>query len=403
MARLFDDAASDYLELGSTPVTAVPLTLAAWFNKDDTAITGTVLAIGNNTAGGTNDRFRIRYGGAEDVFAETRSTLAAGEAQTTGGGSNNIWTHGAAVFAATNSRTAYRDGANSASNVTDVTPLSLNVVNIGCNYATIGGRQLFWSGSIAEAAIWNRALSVAEVFSLAQGYSPLFFPHGRVFYLPLNSEILGVDLDNLDGGDPVATGTTRSNHPKIIYPNQLFFKKAASLGAATISAITAELIFEGKAADISTQIAVPTASFSFGTPSPSIKGGASVRPNPGAFIFEGQSPRIAGGSTITPSPGAFLLDGQAPSIKGGASVRPDPGSIVFDGQIPIVTQGISAIQPPSGEIVFSGQEPSVIASVPKSYRYSVNKAPSVSMYDSTREKGKTVGSDEVSDISDIDI
>ena len=51
MARLFDDASSEYLHLGSTPVTAAPFSWAAWIYSDVANIDQTAVAI-TDTAGG---------------------------------------------------------------------------------------------------------------------------------------------------------------------------------------------------------------------------------------------------------------------------------------------------------------------------------------------------------------
>ena len=52
-------------------------------------------------------------------------------------------------------------------------------------------KQNYCDGSLAEAAIWNAALSDAEVAALATGVSPLLVrPGSLVFYAPLARDLL---------------------------------------------------------------------------------------------------------------------------------------------------------------------------------------------------------------------
>lgn len=74
------------------------------------------------------------------------------------------------------------------------------------------------SGLIAEAAIWNAALTDAEVAVLAAGYSPLLVrSQSLVFYIPLVREILdvvgGVTITNNNG-------STVGDHCRIILPTR---------------------------------------------------------------------------------------------------------------------------------------------------------------------------------------
>jgi hypothetical protein len=43
MARAFDDGSSQYLQVGSTPVSAAPLSVAAWFKTDDLTADQTII------------------------------------------------------------------------------------------------------------------------------------------------------------------------------------------------------------------------------------------------------------------------------------------------------------------------------------------------------------------------
>jgi hypothetical protein len=118
----------------------------------------------------------------------------------------------AAVFVSAASRTAYFNGVASAENTTSVTPLTFDAAAIGAR--AIGGSYgLYADGKIADAAIWNVALTAAEIASLAKGISPrLIRPQSLVFYAPLIRDLIdvkgGLALTNVNTA-------TVSPHPRI--------------------------------------------------------------------------------------------------------------------------------------------------------------------------------------------
>jgi hypothetical protein len=157
----FDDGDSEYLHYSGVPVSAVPLTLAAWVNFDDLN-TGTecIISIGDNDA---SDRFRLIFAEFWNIGANTNGNTA----WTSVGPSINTWHNGVAVFSASDSRIAYLDGGNSGSESTDVSP-TVDRTTIGAMYNDTQGDNISdeLSGKIAEVRIYNRALSDAEVAAL---------------------------------------------------------------------------------------------------------------------------------------------------------------------------------------------------------------------------------------------
>lgn len=220
MARLFDDASNEYLGLGSAVLTGVPITMACFFNVNDvTSITQVFMSHGNDTV---NASYFALFAADNVLKANVRET-SFGEAIATGTFNINTWTHACGVFAANNDRKCYRDGGNVGSNATVITPAGINKTNIGRLVRL--APAFYVSGLMAEVAIWNIALSAAEVLILSKGYSPLFIhPQNLVAYWPLIRDITGDgtgdDIDRVGGYDmsPVNTPTI-GNHPRIIYPN----------------------------------------------------------------------------------------------------------------------------------------------------------------------------------------
>jgi hypothetical protein len=132
------------------------------------------------------------------------------------------WCHAAGVFASSTSRIAYINGGNSGSNATPTASSSWDTLLLGGRYVTsaIG----FWfDGNIAEAAVWNVALTADEIAQLASGHCPLFVrPQALVHYVP------GFGRAGASGGEEDWVGgltltqvnsPTVADHPRIIYPS----------------------------------------------------------------------------------------------------------------------------------------------------------------------------------------
>lgn len=87
----------------------------------------------------------------------------------------------------------------------------------------------FYAGGMAGVALWNRVLSDGELAALGLGFSPLFFPSGRV----LCGDFDGVAPvgTNFDGTAGTVTGTTALDHPSVIYPYSVSYAKSGSGGS----------------------------------------------------------------------------------------------------------------------------------------------------------------------------
>ena len=221
MARLFNDAALDRLVYtGAAAVTGVPLTMACWFYCDDATQQLALVSIGD-TAGGDN-WIVLRVNG-EDVGDPVQAAVAnvsGAVASSSTGYSVNTWHHAAATFTAVDNRAAYIDGGSKGTDTTSITPAGLDATGIGVRVKS--SNDTHFSGRIAEAAIWNVALSDAEVAALAKGFSPtLMRPDTLVGYWPL----FGNDASELDRWenrfDMTVTGATKADHPRIYYPHAI--------------------------------------------------------------------------------------------------------------------------------------------------------------------------------------
>ena len=210
MARLFDDASSEYLYNNTGVLTVAPITISCWF-RFDVDIERSLFTLCNG--GNDTDYFQLAadadqkvYVVATDVggyeFTYTINTFSVGD-----------WSHALGVFAASNDRRVYLNGTGKGTGTNSITPSGINRIGVGFLY-----RQTptsYMSGDIAEVALWNIALTDAEAVSLAKGFSPLLIrPSNLVGCWPL---IRGLN-DKIANNTLTATGTTVANHPGVFNP-----------------------------------------------------------------------------------------------------------------------------------------------------------------------------------------
>lgn len=216
MAYSFTAASSMNMSTGSSPITAEPITISAWFYRFTNTSQNGVCAL-NTMIDSTVNRLRFMSlgGGTNNLAAIARDTSSfAAFAFTSSNYSLNTWVHGCTVFASNSSRTAYHSGGNSGSSTT------VTMSDPGLNDITIGSRNnfvgpgVFMDGLIAEVGIWNVALTAAEIGSLSRGFAcNRIRPQSLVFYAPLTR-----NLTDAKGRSITATnGPTVANHPRIYY------------------------------------------------------------------------------------------------------------------------------------------------------------------------------------------
>lgn len=229
MARLFDDASNQYLSVAQPVVAAVPLTMAAWIYKDDTADDACVMSIADVAT--ATHFFQLEYWNDELVYAGTCGGGAVQEAMTSAAGGINTWVHACGVFPAINSRAVFLNGGSKGTNSGSATPAGLDNTSIGAKVAS--SIVNYASGRIAEAAIWDVALTDTEVALLSKGFSPLFIrPQNLVAYWPL---IRDTDDDIVGGYSMTPYNTpTVAAHPRVLYPTAAIIGKSGVVLAVRI-------------------------------------------------------------------------------------------------------------------------------------------------------------------------
>jgi hypothetical protein len=162
MARVFDDGSNQYMDVSSTPVTAVPISISCWWNSDDDNLWQCAVCIAQN---GSNDYHSLWLSDTLQVYAISRDTGNNVGALSTAVGTINTWHHGLAVFSSAALRVAYLDGGNKGEQTTSVTPAGLDEVAIA-RYRSPGQ---YYSGALAEVGVWDVALSDDDALALYQG------------------------------------------------------------------------------------------------------------------------------------------------------------------------------------------------------------------------------------------
>lgn len=81
----------------------------------------------------------------------------------------------------------------------------------------------FFSGGLAECALWNRVLTDGELAALGKGFAPAFFPRGRVMYSLIDGRTSPERNMTGTGAQGTVTGTTYLEHPPVLYPSSTVF------------------------------------------------------------------------------------------------------------------------------------------------------------------------------------
>src|SRR3990167_238863 len=214
---------SNYFEYAGGIVTAAPLTFACWIYPTAFTVVQYLMSVSRNDGGAAPDGFMLFIPTNAILSAQTVNNGSAATATSTAL-SANVWRHAAGVIASATSRTAYRNGVAGTEETTSKTPATTpDTTNIGARIlrdASVNNPATLTT--IAESAIWNAALTAAEILQLSLGYSPLFVrPESLVAYYPLiRGDSSGNEPDYMGGLTMVEQGTVAvATHARVFYPS----------------------------------------------------------------------------------------------------------------------------------------------------------------------------------------
>ena len=225
MARNFVAASSQYLSKSSMADPGWPMTVACRFRPTAAGV-GTIRRLVTFSTAGVVEVRGLYLDATEHLGIQEYSDASGGINATvasTGTVTVNAWTSGVGVFATRVSRTLYLPGESQV-NTTNCAPAS--------NLFTVGRREdnasQYFDGDLADIAIWNVALTAAEVALYQAGLSPLLIrPNAIVNYWPLvgvfSPEIELFSRQELTlGNAPIAAA-----HPPVILAATQVFRKSA--------------------------------------------------------------------------------------------------------------------------------------------------------------------------------
>jgi hypothetical protein len=294
VARSFASASSQYLERTSAVVTAAPLTMSCWFNTA-TAASQMLMTLSSNNGSGFNE-FDMSLSSALAVNAGTVDGVSTSQANSTTNGTSGAWNHACAVYAAANSRAAYVNGGSKGTETTSRTPSSLIRTGIG---RRVGLNNTYMNGLIAEAAIWDVALTDAEVAVLAARACPLLVrPGNLVSYWPLIGRF-SPEIDLVGGLDLTVTGATAGDHCRIVRSGWVARYPPLTIVTATAGLTLGRSTFSG------------TATFA----KPTYTGSAALTARSPTFsgVVAFSKPMYTGSTVVTLGPTSFA--GSATFVK----------------------------------------------------------------------------------------
>lgn len=217
MARRFVYNTSQYLERIGVPVSAPPLTLSIWVNMATYAqFAGTLCRVASNSW------FNI---GSTVVFPGTTAAYqhdgtSAGLVKTSAIPAST-WVHLCGVFPDNGSRSVFLNGAAKVTDTTTCVATTLERTMVGTAYAVGAIYAPNFGGDIAEFAIYNAALTDAEVALLAAGNpaSVVRAANLAAYYPLLGTTSPEPDMQGGTGLTLVGAPTA-APHPPILSPSQ---------------------------------------------------------------------------------------------------------------------------------------------------------------------------------------
>ncbi len=250
------DGDSDYVAINSPQLPTGDFTYAAWINVDSTS--DEMIVMSPNSGGQNELIFRVSSGRL-NTFTNNTSRM-----NSTSTLSTNVWTHVAVTRSGSTIR-HYINGIQDATTANDAGVLNFDTcpvyigtdVDSGCS----GGLGNYYDGQIDEWRAYNRALTTAEIATLANG--DILYLSGATFTLQdqldidgdiyLNSGVLDVDSTNNYGvtlaGDWVNQGgvfmgqqgtVTLDGGAQNIVNDETFYNLAKTISTASTITFTAD-------------------------------------------------------------------------------------------------------------------------------------------------------------------
>lgn len=310
------NGSSQYLTNTSAPVSALPVTMGAWFFADSLTTNQVLMHL---TAGSADSGYTIQLRGAvagDLIGAFTVLTAVSGaqsdslSAYTTSG-----WHAGVGVWNSTTHRLVYLDGVAGTASATSIDPGSINGIRIGARRTAT--HDSFLNGRIGEAFILNIEATAGEVAQFAAGVRPPnIWPAANIKgYWP----IMGVD-------SPETDYSGNGNHLTLVAAPPFFaLQPPLNIPDAyddLVLSTTAPTVDSGSTADLSPA----RADLALSAAAPSVVQTTSEDETPAHddLVLSGTAPAVdqTTAADISPARGDLVLSTTVPSV------------VVFDPSVP---------------------------------------------------------------------
>ena len=216
MSREFSGSAQ-YLDYANSIITATPFTIGTWLYPDNNSTWQMIVA--SNQAGAAIYYIHLAINSTAIQFAY-RGSLAGNTTSIDTSASTlaqNQWQHICGVAVSDSVANVFIDGGNKATQSSGTFDgFGGNLDHVYLAARNVSGVGDYLNGRLANTAMWNAALSDAEVAVLADGYSPLLVrPESLIAYWPLIGKT-SPEIDVVGGYNLSLNGAPAAwNHPAV--------------------------------------------------------------------------------------------------------------------------------------------------------------------------------------------
>ncbi len=207
MSRLFDDGSNQYCEHSGALLDGYPYSMGSWVYADDDASTLAAMYLGTTASAQFWDALFLRGAAAGDYVHASSHQHGGGPglvaAITSSGFTINTWHHVLAVFVSGAERHIWIDGNAVGDDTTDISS------GWNHNNFAIGGLRDqspgdYFSGRIAEAAVWDGELVEANAITLYGKDAPSLVEPG---ILTAYWKLIDDDVDSIGSFDLTPNGS----------------------------------------------------------------------------------------------------------------------------------------------------------------------------------------------------
>ncbi len=219
MARQFAVASTQYLSNETSLNPGFPVSMACWFYCDTLTVDAyqwLIALLGNSD----NDYVAMYvFSNAGTIQTDSYDGTANQPLANIGGVTAGAWFHAAAVYSSGTSAAIYLNASKATGTSAGASAPLSSRAEIARGGPVYGAGANQFDGRIAEAGVWNVALTDDDVASLAKGFSPMLVrPEGLQNYWDLMGKN-SPEIDRFGAADMTLNNApTAGDHPPIITP-----------------------------------------------------------------------------------------------------------------------------------------------------------------------------------------